>query len=91
MSKPRAFTSRLALSSFASRFPHLGQGCITDRMFNGHDARVELSGRNLYMWSGYWAFDPEVNNWGDQQVTRFVDLASYPQTRSFFLGFDVAF
>lgn len=55
------------------------------------DARVSLTGRNLGMWTKYWSFDPEVNNFGNQNVTRFVDLAPYPPTRSFFLAFDLGF
>ena len=37
------------------------------------DARVSFSGRNLYTWTKYWSFDPEVNNFGNQPVVRFVD------------------
>ncbi|MGH7689157.1 MAG: SusC/RagA family TonB-linked outer membrane protein, partial [Gemmatimonadaceae bacterium] len=60
------------------------------RYLGGHDARVNVSGRNLYTWSGYWGSDPEVNNFGAQNVDHFVDLAPYPPTRSVFFGFDVA-
>ena len=55
------------------------------------DARISLTGRNLGLWSDYWSFDPEVNNFGNQNVTRFVDLAPYPPSRSFFLAIDLGF
>ena len=55
------------------------------------DARLTLSGRNLAIWSDYWGGDPEVNNFGNQAVARFVDLAPYPPSRSFFFSVDVGF
>ena len=55
------------------------------------DLRLSLSGRNLAIWSDYWGSDPEVNNFGNQNVVRFVDLAPYPPTRSFFFAVDVGF
>ncbi len=57
----------------------------------GRDARLMFSGRNLAMWSDYWGVDPEVNNFGNQNVVRFVDLAPYPASRSFFVGIDLGF
>ena len=61
------------------------------RLVRGHDARVKLAMRNLHTWSNYWSFDPEVNNFGNQQVTRFVDIAPYPTSRSFSFSFDVSY
>ncbi|HKO15470.1 MAG TPA: SusC/RagA family TonB-linked outer membrane protein [Gemmatimonadaceae bacterium] len=58
---------------------------------SAHDARLTFSGRNLYMWTPFWSLDPEVNNFGNQNVARFVDLAPYPPTRTFLAGFDVTF
>ncbi|HET9010280.1 MAG TPA: SusC/RagA family TonB-linked outer membrane protein [Gemmatimonadaceae bacterium] len=53
-------------------------------------ARLSLSGRNLFIISGYNGFDPEVNN-GGNFVARFVDLAPFPPSRSFFLSVDLGF
>jgi len=53
-------------------------------------ARLNVAGRNLFIISGYNGADPEVNN-GGQQVARFVDLAPWPPSRSFFLSFDLGF
>ena len=57
--------------------------------FGVRGARVSVSGRNLFMFTDYNGYDPEVNN-GGQVVARFVDLAPFPSSRSYFLtlGFD---
>ena len=60
------------------------------RGLNAKSARVNLSGRNLFIISAYNGFDPEVNN-GGNFVARFVDLAPFPPSRSFFLSVDVGF
>ena len=59
----------------------------------GHtrSVRLELSGRNLYTWTKYTGADPEVSNFGNQQISRFIDLAPFPPSRSFFLTVDVGF
>lgn len=63
---------------------------IVKRLPGGtRDIRLNVSGRNLYTWTKYWSPDPEVNNFGNQNVSRFVDLAPYPPSRSFFFGFDL--
>jgi hypothetical protein len=61
--------------------------------FGGHtrSVRLELSGRNLYTWTKYTGADPEVSNFGNQQISRFIDLAPFPPSRSFFLTVDVGF
>lgn len=50
--------------------------------------RLSLSGRNLFIISGYNGMDPEVNN-GGAYVVRFVDLAPFPPTRSVFFSVDL--
>ena len=55
------------------------------------DVRLYASGRNLKMWSDYWGMDPEVNNFGNSNVVRFVDLAPFPASKSFFIGVDFGF
>jgi TonB-dependent starch-binding outer membrane protein SusC len=63
------------------------------RLFGGRarDVRVSLTGRNLFTKSDYWGADPEVNNFGNQSVRGFVDLAPFPPSRSFFFNIDVRF
>ncbi|HEY2065403.1 MAG TPA: TonB-dependent receptor, partial [Gemmatimonadaceae bacterium] len=53
--------------------------------------RLELSGRNLKTWTSYPGLDPEVSNFGSQQISRFIDLAPYPPSRSFFVSLAVGF
>jgi TonB-dependent starch-binding outer membrane protein SusC len=57
----------------------------------GRDMRLSLSGRNLKMWSDYWGVDPEVNNFGNANVARQVDLAPFPATKSWFFSVDVSY
>jgi TonB-linked SusC/RagA family outer membrane protein len=52
---------------------------------------VGLRARNVFMFSGYWGYDPEFNNYGNQNVNRFIDTAPYPGARSFSLSLDLAF
>lgn len=46
--------------------------------------RLEVSGRNLLTWTNYSGVDPEVSNFGNQNIIRNADLAPFPPTRSFF-------
>ena len=55
------------------------------------DVRLNLAGRNLFMISNFWSYDPEVNNFGSQNTTQFVDLVPFPPSRSFFFSVDVGF
>lgn len=65
---------------------------FTQRLLPGsREARLSFSGRNLKTWSKYWSFDPEVSNFGNQNVVRFVDLAPFPPTRSFLFGVDIGY
>ncbi len=64
---------------------------LATRIPGARDVRLSLSGRNLGIWSDYWGSDPEVSNFGNQNVSRFVDLAPYPPSRSFFFSVDIGF
>ncbi|MEO7216756.1 MAG: hypothetical protein ABI026_01045, partial [Gemmatimonadaceae bacterium] len=65
---------------------------VVDRIPGGVGSlRLTLSGRNLYTWTSYWGPDPEVNNFGNNNVLRITDLAAYPPTRSVFLSIDMGF
>jgi TonB-linked SusC/RagA family outer membrane protein len=66
-------------------------GVLGKLPFGTRDLRFSLSGRNLHTWTDYWSPDPEVNNFGNQNVTRFVDLAPYPPSRSYFFSVDLGF
>jgi TonB-linked SusC/RagA family outer membrane protein len=53
--------------------------------------RLEASGRNLYTWTNYEGLDPEVSNFGNQNINRSQDVAPYPPSRSFFFTLGVDF
>jgi TonB-dependent starch-binding outer membrane protein SusC len=61
----------------------LPDGLVQRVVGRAHDARVELSGRNLWTWTKYWGLDPEVSNFGNQNILRNQDLYPYPPSRNF--------
>ena len=60
-------------------------------MARAREMRISLQARNLFMWSNYWGSDPEFNNFGNSNFSRFVDLAPYPPSRQFFLSIDLGY
>ncbi len=54
-------------------------------------ASLQLQARNPLMFTDYWSVDPEVNNFGSQNLNRFIDLAPFPPSRQFFLSANVTF
>ena len=53
--------------------------------------RLEASGRNLITWTKYKGLDPEVSNFGDQNINRSQDVAPYPPARTFMFTLGVDF
>jgi len=66
---------------------------VTKRVFGdrGNTVRLNMVGRNLAIFTPYWGMDPEVSNFGNNNVGRFVDLAAFPPSRQFFFSVDVGF
>jgi TonB-linked SusC/RagA family outer membrane protein len=58
--------------------------------FGAHSMRFTFQARNPFMFTNYWSFDPEYNNFGATNLNRFIDLAPYPSNRQFFLSVDVS-
>ena len=56
-----------------------------------NDLGITLSARNLMTWTDYTGLDPEVSNFGTQQIARGVDVAPFPPSRSFWLTFNFGF
>ncbi|HEY9225851.1 MAG TPA: SusC/RagA family TonB-linked outer membrane protein, partial [Gemmatimonadaceae bacterium] len=56
-----------------------------------NDLRVSVQGRNLGIKTDYWSFDPEFNNFGNQNFNRFIDLGPYPSMRQFFFSVDLGY
>jgi len=59
--------------------------------FRARDLRISVQGRNLWMKTDYWSFDPEFNNFGNANFNRFIDLAPYPSNRQFNISFDLGY
>ena len=53
--------------------------------------RADLSGRNLVTWTPYKGLDPEVSNFGIQNIQRGQDVTPYPPSRSYFFTLSVDF
>ena len=66
----------------------LVRGILGDR---ADRVSLQLSGRNLVTWTDYEGLDPEVSNFGNQNIIRSQDVAPYPPSRSFFVSLDVDF
>jgi outer membrane cobalamin receptor len=58
---------------------------------SAQSARLEFSGRNLYTWTDYPGVDPEVSNFGSQQISRFIDLAPFPPSRTYYFTISTSF
>lgn len=62
------------------------------RNFGGaRSVELSLTGRNLFTWTGYTGLDPEVSNFGNQQIARNIDVAPFPPSRSFWFSVHVGF
>jgi TonB-linked SusC/RagA family outer membrane protein len=53
--------------------------------------RAYVSAQNLYCWTKYTGYDPEVNMRGNNPMTPGVDWGAYPKSRVFTFGIDVQF
>ena len=56
------------------------------RSIGASGMQVELVGRNLYTWTDYSGYDPEVNMFGLSTVERGTDFAVYPNPRTVGIG-----
>ncbi len=54
-------------------------------------ARVYVTGQNVFTITGYSGFDPEVNSLGGDPRTRGVDIGAYPRARTWNFGVSVTF
>jgi TonB-linked SusC/RagA family outer membrane protein len=63
---------------------------VVDGLFGGaRYARLSVSGRNLLTFTGYTGHDPEVSNFGNQNIARNIDVAPFPPSRSFWFAIDL--
>lgn len=61
---------------------------MIDRL-NINQLKVYVSGENLLTWTKYTGYDPDVNSMTGLRLG--IDAGSYPQSRTFILGFNVQF
>jgi TonB-linked SusC/RagA family outer membrane protein len=61
------------------------------RYFGSDDVQAIFSGRNLWLHTNYFGYDPESSNYGQQAITRNVDLGPYPPSRQFLFSLAVGF
>jgi TonB-dependent starch-binding outer membrane protein SusC len=54
-------------------------------------ARLQVSGRNLWSSFPYTGLDPEVSNFGTQNIGRGQDVTPYPPSKSVFVSLDLGF
>lgn len=61
---------------------------MASTLFRGQaqDVRFEVSGRNLKTWTPYTGLDPEVSNFGSQNIRQAQDVTPFPPSRVFFFS-----
>jgi len=59
--------------------------------FGARNARVSVTGRNLVLITDYFGYDPEESNFGQQAISRNIDLGPYPPMRSFYFSITAGF
>jgi TonB-dependent starch-binding outer membrane protein SusC len=66
---------------------------VPERYLGGRarSAELSVSGRNLFTWTKYTGLDPEVSNFGNQNIARNIDVAPFPPSRSFWFGVQIGF
>jgi len=66
---------------------------LVQSVFGGHvtGVRADVTGRNLVTWTPYLGPDPEVSNFGNQNINRSQDVTPYPPSRSYFFTLAVDF
>ena len=54
-------------------------------------ARLYVTGQNLYTWTKYSGFNPDVSSLGIGNTNRGIDVGSYPLARTFILGANLSY
>ena len=89
---PLLFSNRFVEDGTYVRLKNVSLGYnFTFTQYGLRTARLYASVTNLYTWTHYTGYDPEVNAYGQDPSRRGVDLGNYPTARSFSLGVNVGF
>jgi hypothetical protein len=59
-----------------------------DRLKN---LRIYVSGQNVMTFTKFSGFDPEVNNFGQDNLMRGIAFGNYPQAKTFLAGLNIGF
>lgn len=54
-------------------------------------ARVYVTGQNLYTWTKYQGFNPDVSSLGVGNTNRGVDIGAYPLARTYIFGLNLSY
>jgi len=58
---------------------------------NVDQARIGISGTNLFVWTNYYGYDPEAANFGNRPTLATVDLLSFPSARRLYFHLNFNF
>ena len=66
---------------------------LLDRYSNGNirSLQIGVSANDLFTFTPYKSYDPDVNNFGAQPVATGVEVAPYPSSKRFFFHLDIGF
>ena len=56
-----------------------------------NNLRIYVSGYNVFLWTNYTGFDPEVSTRRNTPLTPGVDYSAYPRSRSIVFGLNFSF
>lgn len=101
---PRAVWGNTNNSRISTRFVEDGSFMRIKALTLGYDlpeniiqkahltnAKVYFTGENLFTFTNYKGYDPEVNAFGASNTVLGVDFGTYPQTRNLILGVNISF
>lgn len=74
--------ARLKMLTLSYTFPRLGPV---------QNPRLFVTGTNLWTWTKYSGFDPEVSSYGQSLLQQGIDYGAYPAQRSYTIGFSCNF
>jgi TonB-linked SusC/RagA family outer membrane protein len=91
--RPRLLYSTLVEDASFLRLQTLTLGfkLPTRGLMSAYDARLYVTGQNLFVLTRYTGFDPEVNSLGGDPQEPGVDVGAYPRARTWNVGLNVAF
>jgi hypothetical protein len=61
------------------------------RFAAGQTVRAYVTGQNLFTWTKYTGFNPDVSSLGVGNLNRGVDVGAYPLARTFTFGLNVSY